>query len=223
MVRRFLETLFLDGRGRVGASDAASQGDLREGLDWLAEFERDYRGHLPGQPPGLEPRSLGWSVAQFYRAAQCLVHRHLGDEVLARDLATSPPAPITASSVYSVDLTFRFLPDLLRLARGASEQDPLGDRIVEWGSAWPLSSVGMTLPRTGPLEPNSLEPILGHPCLAALYRDRVIAAADRSRLDDPRVLLLIQEAAGAHPDLIASLGLRSGSDEHLREEQGTLR
>ena len=200
MVRRFLETLSLDGRARVGGADPASEGDLREGLDWLAGFEREYRCHLPGRPPGLDSAALRWSVSAFYRAAQCLVHRHLGEEVVTRDLAVPAPTPATSSSVYSVDLTFRFLPDLLRLARGASESDPLVTRIVEWGCDWPLSSVGMTLPRLGPTEP-----ILADRCLAALYRDRILAAADRSRLESPEVPLLIDEAGGAHPELIASM------------------
>lgn len=201
MVRRFLETLSLDGRARVGGADPASTGDLREGLDWLAGFEREYRRHLPGQPPGLDPAALRWSVSQFYRAAQCLVHRHLGEEVVACDLAVTSPSPLTPAVVYSVDLTFRFLPDLLRIARGASESDPLVARIVEWGCDWPLSSVGMTLPRLGPTEP-----ILADRCLAALYRDRILTAGDRSRLESPGVPLLVQEAAGAHPELIDSLG-----------------
>lgn len=202
MVRRFLETMCLDGRACVGSSEAASEGDLHEGLDWLAGFEREYRQHLPGRPPGLHSAALRWSVSLFSRAAQCVVHRHLGEEIVARDLAVSFPEPPTPATVYSVDLTFRFLPDLLRLARGASEGDPLVTRIVDWGCEWPLSSVGMTLPRLGPTEP-----ILADRCLAAMYRDRIVAAGDRSRLESPGVRLLLEEAAGVHPELTASLGL----------------
>ena len=202
MVRRFLETLSLDGRARVGSSDAASEGDLQEGLDWLVEFEREYRRHLPGKPPGLRPAALRWSVSLFYRAAQCVVHRHLGEGVVIGDLSVLNPEAPTSGCVYSVDLTFRFLPDLLRLARGASEGDPLVTRIVDWGCDWPLSSVGMILPRLG-----STEPILADRCLAAMYRDRILAAGDRSRVETPGVQLLLREAAGAHPELAASIGL----------------
>lgn len=202
MVRRFLETLSLDGRARVGGPDPASEGDLREGLDWLAGFEKEYRRHLPGRPPALHSASLRWSVSLFYRAAQCVVHRHLGESVVASDLGTPFPEPPTSSGVYSVDLTFRFLPDLHRLARGASEGDPLLERLLSWGCDWPLSSVGMTLPRIGPTEP-----VLADRCLAALYRDRIIATGDRSRLDTPGVALLLQEAAGANRQWIAPFGL----------------
>ena len=202
MVRRFLETLCLDGRARVGGPETASEGDLREGLDWLTEFERDYRRHIPGHPPALHSVGLRWSVSLFYRAAQCVVHRHLGEQVVVSDLGLPFPEAPTSGSVYSVDLTFRFLPDLYRLARGVSEGDPLLVRILEWGAEWPLSSVGMTLPRLGPTEP-----VLADRCLAAMYRDRIFATGDRSRLKTPGVPLLLQEAAGAYSQWLTPLGL----------------
>ena len=61
----------------------------------------------------------------------------------------------------------------------------------QWAAEWPLSSVG--LPN---VTPKSIEPIIRHPCLLGIYRDRIIARQDRSRLGDPRVDEAVKQAIG---------------------------
>lgn len=48
-----------------------------------------------------------------------------------------------ASIHYSVDLFFRFLPDFVRLAKAASMEDPLIDRLKQWAVIWPVSGMGV--------------------------------------------------------------------------------
>ena len=219
MVRSYFESVFLTGRGGIGPADAPSRKEIQEAVAWIAVFEQDYRLHLAGTPPALHLPALTWAVGQFYRASQCFAHRHLGEEVVSRDLAENAPVPSggpPASLVpilYSVDLVFRFLPDLYRLAKAASEGDPLGQVLLRWGREWPLSSVGMPLESIG-----SIEPIVHDPCLRSLYVDRIVSAGDRSRLADPRIREAIRVAGGAHAELVSHLPLPLESPEHLAQE-----
>jgi hypothetical protein len=101
------------------------------------------------------------------------------------------PSYQAASLHYSVDLIFRFLPDLMRLARSDAENDPLLAYLRQWAVAWPLSSVGIP-----DVTPASIEPIVNHRCLMNMYRDRIIARKDRSRRGDPRIEEAVAQAVG---------------------------
>jgi len=106
-----------------------------------------------------------------------------------------------------VDLTFRYLPDLAKLARSASERDPLLAHIVRWAVDWPLSSVGMV--GIGPVQ---IDNLAKDRCLLKLYVDRVIARGDKSRLCDPRVREAAQQAIGLFPELAANMASACAGD-----------
>ena len=151
----------------------------------------------------------------FERACRFLVYRDVDADAMEREFSAAIPgvsgtpgvssSPGSASTPdganpavhYSVDLTFRFLPDLVKLARIASEQDPLVERLMAWARHWPLSSVGIGA-NVGPVE---IGPIVNHPCLLALYVDRVIARRDLTRLDDARVRDGVRQALGLYSEL----------------------
>ena len=69
---------------------------------------------------------------------ECPVPAECGIE---NQLSQDCPGPVAADVHYSVDLVFRFLPDLLKFARSSSDQDPLLEYIVRWLHEWPLSCV----------------------------------------------------------------------------------
>lgn len=110
--------------------------------------------------------------------------------------STAFPEDFTASAHYSVDLTMRFLPDLLRLARTRSSGDLLVDELNKLAHQWPLSSVGM-----GDVVDVSIRPIVEDSCLLQLYVDRIIAREDVGRLSDPSVRLAARRAIGIHRHL----------------------
>jgi hypothetical protein len=101
---------------------------------------------------------------------------------MLRDLGGDGPADDSPAVHYSVDLSFRFLPDLVRHARAASERDALVGRLMDWANRWPLSCVGFAGAAAG-----SIDGFAGHPCLLRMYVDRIIAGHDVSRLTDQRV------------------------------------
>jgi hypothetical protein len=188
---QFLERLFEDSRVIVSAPEAVPADELRAAENTLVELEAVYRLDLPGEAPPLAIDAARWAAVSLFYACQFAAFRNAGEEMIAAALGSPVPAAEAASQHYSVDLTFRFLPDLLRLARSDAEGDPLLVYLRQWAVAWPLSSVG--LPEAAP---SSLEPIVNHPCLFGIYCDRILARNDRSRRGEPRIEEAIAQAVG---------------------------
>ena len=111
-------------------------------------------------------------------------------------LAAPCPRPPSASVCYSADLSLRYLPDLLSLARGIAPDDPLVAGLTALARAWPLSSVGVA-----GMEDLDVSAFVDHPSLRQLYVDRIIERGDVSRLKHPAVRAAVGEALGAYPDL----------------------
>jgi len=223
----FLEQLWETGRVSVldlGAR-AVSPANREESWLQLRWYAGEERSALPGSAPDVSRPSAEWALLRFYRACSFLVHRKLSAEEMRSALDEPAPEAPSPSVCYSVDLTFRFLPDLHRLARGVSPNDPLVEALGRWGREWPLSSVGMEsgtsqesppenaesgeLPPAGealPVHPRKaipcdLGPFWDDPCLRRLYVDRVIQRGDLGRLADPRVVEGVREALGGFPQL----------------------
>jgi hypothetical protein len=193
---QFLNSLFADGRVRVPLPAEVLEDELCEAAEAVRTFEADYRQDLPGTPPPLAVKVARWAALMFYRACQFVGFREVGEEDMARALAPPCPAADPSSRHYTVDAVFRFLPDLMKLARTASEKDPLHGHLARWSTDWPLSSVG--IPGTAELQ---IEPIVGHPCLLRMYVDRIIARRDTARLVDPRIKEAVQQTLGLFPEL----------------------
>ena len=212
---QFISALFEHGRVRVSRSmDAISAEEAAEGDEVLAAVERHGRLEFPGESPDFALPAARWAAEKLYRACQLAVHRELTIEVLR---AAGPSAPelgqikvCPAAVHYSVDLVFRFLPDLERLTRGVAAGDPLLGEIATWARAWPLSSIGMKN-----ISPEHLEAIVEHPGLLRYYADRVIAKRDASRMENPRVRAAVRQALGLYNELapeLAALCQEQGKD-----------
>ncbi len=183
-----LHSLLNEGRMQLRGPECPDDEDRRAAESVLAEFEQRYRLDCPGQPPELRMAAAVWAAEMFYGAVVALTFREIDeagvDEILSRPF----PGPRNTSAHYSVDLTFRLLPELHLRAKSASGSDPLLKHLEQWAKEWPLSSVGIP-----GIVPESLDEILDHDSLRSIYIDRIIAKQDVSRLDPPEV----QDAAGA--------------------------
>jgi hypothetical protein len=210
----FLGELLETGRTHVAAPGADLEDAPTEADELLAAIERDYRRDLPGEAPAFSLPAARWGATTLLRACQCLSFRDLDEAQTAAAFATDCPEPSNPATHYSVDLTLRFLPDVARLARGANPSDPLVEQLRVFGGQWPLSSVGMP-----GVVPASIAAVVEHPCLLALYVDRVIAAVDVSRLSDPRVTMAVRAAIGWHdelaPAVAAALRVQDTEGAHL--------
>ena len=212
-LRAFLSELFNEGRVRVGPPQPALPDHDADAADWLIEFERQYRLELPDAPPPISRPAAMWAASAFYRACQFLVFRDIDAHTVERDLQRDPPGCDT-STHYSVDLTFRFLPDLYRQARAISEGDVLVQKLKDWANRWPLSSVGMS-----GVVPASIDAVIEHPCLRRLYTDRIIAGRDIGRLSDERVRLAVAEALGLHTDLASEIAAALEQDHEQEPDR----
>jgi MoxR-vWA-beta-propeller ternary system domain bpX4 len=187
---------------------AAAEVRAAEGV--LIEFEQRFRLEMPGEAPAFSISAALWGAEMTYLACQCLAFREIDEAELSRRLSRPFVGSQDASAHYSVDLTFRMLPDLYHRARTASRNDPLVNCLQEWAGAWPLSSVGIpdATGKNAPSDPKQIDSILEHPSLRTLYVDRIMARKDLSRLSDPRVREGVTAAIGFHeelaPDLLAA-------------------
>lgn len=169
----------------------------------LIAWEHQQRITLPGEPLEFDSAAAMWGATSLYLAASLAIHRDAGIEMIDELLDAPPPDRTQPSANYAVDLTFRFLPDLVRLAKSAASDDPLVTRLLEWGRAWPLSSVGMA--SVGVVDAT---PLRTSPLLMRLYVDRILAFEDESRLDAEFVERAVAVAIGAHPALAPKLAAR---------------
>ena len=148
---------------------------------------------FPGDPPGLDFDVSIWAAQQLYVASQLTVYRDFGAVEIRRLLAHTCPTAPSAVQHWSVDLIFAFLPDLIRLVRAASEQDPLLAPLLEWAADWPLSSVGVA-----GVVPKHVDAISAHAGLLQHYVDRILAKRDWSRLAHPDVATAARRSLGNH-------------------------
>jgi hypothetical protein len=199
----FLRALVEHGRVRV-ARFVPGGGEDQDGAAVdavLNEWDAANRLEFPGAAPTFDRSAARWAAEQLYRASQFAVFRDVDANTIQSKLGAACPSASPAASVhYSVDLAFRFLPDLLRHAAGVSRADPLCDQLRAWGGQWPLSSVGMP-----DVQVASIDVICGHAGLLRLYIDRIVVRSDVSRLADPRVRAALQAALGHYPDLAPGL------------------
>ena len=204
MIAKFLTDLYESGRIELDAKPAAI-GGIEDLQGTLISIDRDVRSDFPGDCPALDPEMAHWATVFLFKACHLLANRDLPAEAVTTELDPfQTPLDRSPATLYSVDLAFRFLPDLERLASQAAADDPLVKALHSQGQLWPLSSVGMPLVSAG----LDIAPILANTSLSLLYAERIIERKDKSRLGDPATAALVDEAIGAHPELCPEIAAR---------------
>lgn len=190
---------FLTELSQSGVGVVTSDAPLRPGEGWqevLRQWDVERRLDLALDPPTLSLRAGEWAAIRLYRGCQSLVCREMPAPEIQRFLAVPCPEAHSPSVDYSVDLVFRFLPDLVAFARRVAQGDPLVAELLQLARAWPLSSVGIA--GVGEVDPSAF---LGDPSLLQLYVDRILATHDTTRLHHDLVLPAVRMALGAFPEL----------------------
>jgi hypothetical protein len=200
----FIVGLLAEGRTSVPPLADVSALERSQAGEILEKFEQSWRQTLPGEAPPFQLEAATWAATQLYRACQYSVFRDEGPDFAFEPVEGESELRGRAETHYSVDLTFRFLPDLVRQVRAIAIDDPLGNVLLAWARAWPLSSVGI-----GGLDAQDLRgaiaPIVNHASLLSLYVDRIIERGDSSRLDDAAVRQAVAAAIGVHDGLAPQL------------------
>ena len=182
--------------GRAAVSPQMSAIDDSNALPMLRELDRCIRDEMALELPAFSPIVALWAARLFHQLCRCVVCRDIPEEQINKTCDTACPEPHNPETDWSADLTLHYLPDLFQLARHLSSADPLILQIKKIAAEWPLSSVGVA-----GLERPSVDGFIGHIALRRVYADRVLAAADMSRIGDPRVDDLLRADLGIHRDL----------------------
>jgi hypothetical protein len=210
----FLQALLDEGRVAVSPPGPISESEVELADSELIAFEKRYRLEVPAEPPRLHLPAARWAGTNFYQACRFVVHRDADEAALEIGLQSNYDAAATAAVHYSVDVIFRFLPDLLRMAKQLAPDDPLVARLKHWARCWPLSSVGID--DVGAV---AVDAFAGCPSLLLLYVDRIFATGDASRLQDHRVAEAARGAVGAYSELAGRLApLLAVTRQHFSRE-----
>jgi len=206
----FLDGLLSEGRCRVPTFDTISEEDIRRGNEILVEYERTLRADLPSPLPNFDLEAAQWAAQQFFRACQFFLIRDADALSIQQALDRPYTKQKTAGVIYSVDFTFRFLPDLYRLSKAAAANDPLVNQLMKWGKMWPLSSVGIVN-----LEPDNIDLIAEDAGLLKMYVDLIVTFQDATRVADPRVKNMLAVGVGSYwqllPTWVSNLQTADGS------------
>ena len=167
--------------------------DLQSAEEVLRAYHAEDAQHLPYTAPAFEAPAAWWAATYLYHAVQLALVREL-DETVVHEQLQDFSGDSTPEVIYAVDLTFRHLPDLLRLAKGLAPGDSLVARLQATAQQWPFSFVGTEI-KGQKFEDAT---ILSHPTLRQTYVDRIIRAQDLARASTPHLTPLVAESLGAH-------------------------
>lgn len=198
---RFLEDLFDCGRVVVPGVEELSAAELQSGREILSRVDVLARSELAGNPPPLHAEAAEWAAITLYRICQFSVHRDEDPATIERAITPRFADSRDASIHYSVDLSFRYLPDVLRFACGENEEAKrLTESLHQLIAQWPLSSVGLSEPVI-----SDQLPFEDSESLMTLFCDRVINRNDAARLRIPSVRQRVGGSIGMYPELSPQL------------------
>ena len=195
MLTEFLDQLFQSGQVKLATARPLAVAETGA-IDRLKQEESAWRSDFPGDAPPFSLDAAYWAASLTYRLAQFFAARDLPAEAVHRDL--SEPCPVSnsdLSAIYSVDLTFRYLPDIYRLAVARAAADPLIAELMRLADSWPLSSPGIP---PGVFRESSVQRFLGQQNFERLYVDRVLDAKAFGLLAEPRLQAIAEATCGAH-------------------------
>lgn len=203
MLSRFLQTLADDGRAELPwpgkdveafvARAGTEESDRRKTDRLLATWHQATVLDLPGPPLSYHPRAAMWGAMMSFRAACFICFRDIAAGTISQLLPDHPlPDEATPEAIFSADLCLRHWPELFRIARARSEDDPLVNAMHRIGRQVPLSALGMQIA----VDP--VHPLFRHQGLAQLFAERALERADHACLAIPEIATIIRSKTGAY-------------------------
>ncbi len=194
----FLQTLFTEGKVTVeGKLSSFDKEDETDSARLLEQWYEDDKTEMPYTAPLFSAEAALWAARHLYLSLQLIVIRDADEEIIRKTL--QPYAgTLSPSAIYSADLTLRYLPDILLLAKGLAPADIMVKKLRETAVQWPFSSVGIEV--SG--EERNDDIILHHPSLRTVYIDRIISKKDTKRIDNKRITEGVREALGTYASLL---------------------
>ncbi len=197
MLGIFLRDIFTTGDAVVTTTiQQFDADDLADAGAVLSDYYKLDIENMPHHMPAFNQPAAIWAAQYLYHSMQLLLLRQLGEEHIAK-LLTDYTGKVSEDVVYSVDLTFRYLPDLLNAAKGLAPDDPFVQKLTHTANQWQYSSVGAQITA---LETESV--IMESTALRTEYIDRIIEKKDKHRLKQTITRQVVTEALGVHSELI---------------------
>jgi MoxR-vWA-beta-propeller ternary system domain bpX4 len=187
-------------RSHIEVASFEPELDLSDVDKVLQETADQLATELAYNPPPFVSSAATWGARILYCSCQFLAYGQPDLPFLQSVLCEKYPQTPSPAVCWSVDISLRFLPDLIRLARGLSHDHPFVTSLLTVARQWPLSSVGVR--DIGPVD---VQAFWGNPCLQQLYVDRLIERQDDQRLMDPTVRQAVRAAVGIYPELVGTL------------------
>jgi len=195
---QFISHLFDNGNVTVASELKKFESKDLEVTAQLLKFQYDKLVlEMPFSAPPFHEAAALWGSSFIYRTVQFILVRDLDEEEMKTYLLDFPVEKINAAAIYSADLTFRYLKDLLSLAKGLSPSDPLVIRLNEVAGQWAFSSVGIKS-----LENVNDEMILQNDSLRTAYVDRIIESKDLERIHNDKLEELVAIALGDYANTL---------------------
>jgi hypothetical protein len=189
----------------LAAIEAAAAADSSLG-ELLLSWHHEDALHIGGPPLAFKESSARHGALLLFRAAWCFLFPATPPEdVIA--LLTPPFSHVSASDLWSADLTLHWLPDLAGLCRHSHPPDALPLAIQLAAARWPLSAAALppTL-TTVPPQPTAWESLTSHHGLRQLFTDRALAAQSTQQLAHPEIAATARISPGnACPHLTSLL------------------
>ncbi|MEM6469115.1 MAG: hypothetical protein AAF802_06060, partial [Planctomycetota bacterium] len=120
--------------------NSPSDADRERSESLLRDADRVAALHAPGAAVELSLEASIWSATVLRWLTAMMLDRVQSEIGLPETFQSSQPSIKDPMSHWSVDLMFRFLPDLRRRSSSGTHEDPLTGTIDEVAKAWPLSS-----------------------------------------------------------------------------------
>jgi hypothetical protein len=194
----FLQTLFTEGSVAVeGKLFSFNEEDEADSVRLLQQWYEDDKLELPHSAPSFWADAALWAARHVYLSLQLIVIRDAEEEEVHKTLQPYRGL-MSPDAICSADITLRYLPDVLSLAKGLAPADIMVAKLKETASQWPFSSVGID----ADIELMNEDIILNHPSLRIAYIDRIIEKKDSKRTDNINIKEGVREALGSYSFLL---------------------
>lgn len=125
---------------------------------------------FPFQVPAFNEEAALWAAEIVYLSAQLILYRKDDTEEL-EGLFPDLKIEVETGSILSVDLCFRFIPDMLLELKHIDSEDPLIEILEKQLKKWHFSAIKYDFD----VEGLDLNWIFSSSCMKQLYMDRIVA------------------------------------------------
>ena len=200
-LNKFLLELSEAGEVTVDRKLEISAEELDACIPILKSLEKSARLNAPSGLPKFNEKTASTALKIFYNICQMMVNRDFSENLINNTFnqLEELPDPASLETVWSVDVVFRYLPDIFRMSTKLSKGDPLCDKIVDLAKRFPFSTPGIKIDDCVDAY------LVENDALKIIYMNRIIESEAVDRLVNADTKLAIEEKLGNQQQLCQNL------------------